>query len=94
MNTEDILVEVRNIVRRHLPDTKLVLFGSWAKGNALPESDLDIGILDTGKIPFPLYTQMRAEIDAIPTLRKIDLVDLNNVDENFRQSALKHSKAL
>lgn len=92
MNTEDILKEVRNIVRRHLPHVKLILFGSWAKGNALPESD--IGILHTEKIPFPLYTQMKAEIDAVPTLRKIDLVDLHNVDDNFRQSALKHSKTL
>jgi len=94
MDTQDVLKKVRNIVRQDLPDAKLILFGSWVKGNALPESDLDIGILDTKKIPFALYVQMKVKIDAIATLRKIDFVDLNNVDENFRQSALKHSKTL
>ncbi|QQR54316.1 hypothetical protein IPG41_03875 [Candidatus Peregrinibacteria bacterium] len=39
-------------------------------------------------------TRMLAQVEAIPTLRKIDLVDLNAVDERFKQSALKEAKTL
>ncbi|MBU0981816.1 nucleotidyltransferase domain-containing protein [Patescibacteria group bacterium] len=65
MDTEEIINEIRNIVRRHLPEAKLMLFGSWAKDNALPESDLDICILHAEKIPFSIYSQMKSEIDAV-----------------------------
>lgn len=94
MQIEAILKEVTSIVARHAPKAQVLLFGSWAKGQAEPTSDLDIGLLAKNPLPFETLTQIRGEISAIPTLRKIDLVDLNAVDKTFRTSALAHHKVL
>lgn len=95
MDIEAILEEVTQIIRRHVPaPTQILLFGSWAKGEASSNSDLDIGILAEKAVPFGVMTRIRNEIEAIPTLRKIDVVDLNAVDDSFRNSAMAHHRVL
>ncbi len=95
MNINDILREIQQIIERHVPPhTQIILFGSWAKGDAQPNSDLDIGILAKQPILFETLTRIRNEIEAIPTLRKIDVVDLNTVDPSFRKAALAHHRVL
>ena len=38
------------IIKSRLPaDYKVLLFGSWAKGTALPQSDIDIAVLGKEK---------------------------------------------
>ena len=95
MKIDDTLVEIQKVIERHVPPhTQIILFGSWAKGDALPNSDLDIGILSEKPLPFDVITRIRNEIEAIPTLRKIDVVDLNTVDASFREAALAHHRVL
>jgi hypothetical protein len=45
-------------------------------------------------IPWGTFVQIRQEIDAIPTLRKIDIVDLNRVEKKFKNEALKSGQKL
>ncbi len=50
MQKEEILKEIIAIIKKHLPvDYNILLYGSWAKGNALETSDIDIGILGREK---------------------------------------------
>jgi predicted nucleotidyltransferase len=95
MHVSDVINSSVRIIRKHIPKTaSVVLFGSWAKGNALPTSDVDLGILGDKKIPFEDMTNIKHEIGQISTLRGIDVVDLNNVDERFKMHALRHTKPL
>jgi predicted nucleotidyltransferase len=75
-------------------DYRILLFGSWAKGNALETSDIDIGIMGKEKVPRDIMVKILEKAEEIPTLRSIDIVDLNAVGENFRKSALRHAKVL
>ena len=78
-----------------LPNTyDVVLFGSWAKGNALPTSDFDIGIVGTHKVPHDVMVNIRSVVEEIPTLRSVDVVDLQTVDDHFKKRALAHAKPL
>ena len=87
--------EVVKIIRRYLSDDyKIYLFGSWAKGDAIDTSDLDIGISGKEKISLELMSRILNDMQGIPTLRKIDVVDFLTVGEEFRNNALKHAKIL
>lgn len=95
MEKEIIIKEIVNIINKRLAGNyKILLFGSWAKGDALETSDIDIGILGDKDAPQNLMAEIRQEIDNLPTLRKIDVVDLNLVEDNFKNSVLQYAKPL
>jgi predicted nucleotidyltransferase len=96
MESAEVIREASGIIRRHLPgaEFKLFLFGSWAKATAEPASDIDIAVLGPQALDDMLLLRLRKEIAAIPTLRRVDLVDLNRADERFRQEVLSYGKPL
>ena len=96
MEREEILREILKIISRYLPekDFKIFLFGSWAKESAEPTSDIDIGILGKEYVEGLVLIRIKGEIEAIPTLRKIDVVDLKAVDDKFREGVLSYAKQL
>ena len=49
--TDELLQElVRRILSVGVPE-KIVLFGSWTRGDARPDSDLDLLIIEQSKLP-------------------------------------------
>lgn len=96
MDREEILKQSLRIIRRHLPggDYRILLFGSWAKGSAQETSDIDIGILGAQPVDDLLLIRLRDEIRGIPTLRRIDVVDLSQTDDTFRKEVLSYARAL
>jgi uncharacterized protein len=73
---------------------KVFLFGSRAQGTARPNSDFDIAIL--GKEPLSLKSFYKLEdmMEELPTLYKIDLVDLNRTSTKFQKHALERVEIL
>lgn len=49
--TDQLLEEVVRRVRSVGSPHKIVLFGSWARGNARPDSDLDLLIIEDSALP-------------------------------------------
>jgi predicted nucleotidyltransferase len=83
MQIPEILEEIIRLCQQYEAHT-VVLFGSRAKGSASPRSDIDIavsGVKDTGLL--------REALDAIPTLYKIDLVDLDTCKNTFLLEDIK-----
>ncbi|MEK7062788.1 MAG: nucleotidyltransferase domain-containing protein [Patescibacteria group bacterium] len=95
MEKDEIIREIVGIIRHFLPkDYKIFLFGSWAKGTALETSDLDIAILGPKAVDQEIMIRIKSSVDGIPTLRSMDIVDLNLSGEEFKNRALKHSRVL
>jgi len=95
MKKETIIKQIKKTIRGKLPiNFKILLFGSWARGDALETSDLDIGILGKKKVPWPAMVKILEEVEKIPTLRKIDIVDLSAVEKRFKNNVLKHAKII
>lgn len=71
------------------------LFGSRAKGKASYNSDIDIGIIreDGGEVG-KLITLLKEKIENSNIPYKVDVVDLSQVPEEFREKALKEGKLL
>ncbi len=89
---EQVVKEMSRLVADgHL---RIYLFGSWAQGRALSVSDLDIA-LDIGMpISVSIMQDISDALEELPTLRKIDVVDLQAVDEEFRNRVLEHGQLI
>jgi type I restriction enzyme S subunit len=85
----EIYQEVVKIVAKYLPDARVYLFGSRAKGTAKPYSDFDIAIEWKEKIPLHTMAKIREELDKLPTLKSFDLIDLKRVSGDFIETVRK-----
>jgi predicted nucleotidyltransferase len=74
VNKDEIIKEAVEIIRRRLPGNEfgIVLFGSWARGDAQENSDIDIGLMGPEAVDDMLLLRIKEEIRSIPTLRRID----------------------
>ncbi|MDB5132420.1 MAG: polymerase beta domain protein region [Mucilaginibacter sp.] len=70
------------------------IFGSQANKLVLIRSDIDLGIMADDKITIQQLARIQADIEALPMLYKIDLVNFNEVDEQFKSVALKNVESL
>ncbi|MGB9521825.1 MAG: nucleotidyltransferase domain-containing protein, partial [Anaerolineales bacterium] len=68
---------------------KVFLFGSQAQKTAHLYSDIDIAILPLETLPPGIVAKIKDELEESTILRQVDIVDLRDTDETFRQMVLK-----
>lgn len=88
--------EILDIVGRHLDlsDYKVFFFGSRVEGKGDERSDVDIGIEGKKPVPAGALLDIQEEVENLPTLYKIEIVDFAKVDEKFKEVALQHKEPL
>ncbi len=72
---------------------KVFFFGSRVYENFDDRGDIDVGI-EGPEIPVEIKFKIEEELENLPTLYKIDFVDFNNVDEEFKRIAKKNVEYL
>jgi predicted nucleotidyltransferase len=95
MSREDGIVDwIRDGLRRfsgELSGCRVILFGSRAAGRARHLSDFDLGIVGEQPVPLSVFHRIGDFLDSLPTLYRIDWVDLNRSSASLRQNAMnKH----
>lgn len=89
LSYNEIIENIVNIIKKHLPDSRLILFGSRAKHTNRENSDYDIAVIWKEKIPAQIYFAIQEELDNLYTLKTIDLIDFYNLDEDFKEIVIK-----
>ena len=93
MDIKEILRQAALIISNELEGGyRLFLFGSRAKETGTDKSEIDIGILSNTPISGKQLLTIQEKLEKIPTLLKIDVVDFNAVDDEFKKIALKDAK--
>lgn len=94
LSEEKLKKLIEEVFARHLPNEeyRLFFFGSRVKGNNSPRSDIDLGFEGGQALPAGLKLDIEEELQNLPTLYKIDLVDFKTVSEDFKKSALRFSE--
>ncbi|GAB6909958.1 DNA polymerase beta domain protein region [Desulfosarcina cetonica] len=93
MDIQEILRQAALIISDELEGNyRLFLFGSRAKGTGSDKSDIDIGVISNTRITGRQLLKIQEKLEQIPTLLKIDIVDFNSVDDEFKKIALKYTK--
>ncbi|GIX42899.1 MAG: hypothetical protein KatS3mg129_2632 [Leptospiraceae bacterium] len=73
-------------IKQYQPE-KIILFGSRARGNNKPNSDIDIA-LDIN-LDFRKKRKLKERIDQISGLYSVDLIFLQDTTDNFKEKILK-----
>mgnify|MGYP001550779712 CR=1 FL=1 len=73
---------------------RVILFGSRARGNHQPRSDFDIGIIGDHPVPLKTFFKISDFLENLPTLYRIDWVDLNRAEAALRNQALSKAEVL
>lgn len=81
--------EVRQIFERHLDlsQYRVFFFGSRVTGDSFERSDIDIGVEGPLSVPVVKKFAIQDELERIPMLYKIDLVDFKSAGKNFVEVA-------
>lgn len=80
---------VANILRAHVPDREVLVFGSRAKGTEKPTSDLDICIMGDALLPPSVRIALIDAFDVAPLPFKVDVVEWFALERNF-QKIVRH----
>jgi predicted nucleotidyltransferase len=83
----ELIADVLSLYLEH--PFRLILFGSFARGDASPFSDLDLAVDAGSEIEGRLWSRILFEVEELPTLRKIDLVDLWKAPEALKKAIEK-----
>ncbi len=68
----------------------IIFFGSILTNKFNRTSDIDVGIYCGKKLTGRAYTRILEEIDKLPILREVDIVDIANIkDREFLKNVLK-----
>ena len=93
---EKLKKEILEIAGRHLDLAKyrVFFFGSRVSGTGTDRSDIDVGIEGPEPVPYDVWAKIQGEIEHIPTLYKVDVVDFRRVASKFRDVALQSIELL
>lgn len=88
------LIKLKELITNIFKDDKIriVLFGSRARRDNYPASDVDIGIISSEKIDEKKITILRELIDDLNIPYKIDIINLSEVSLDFKKEALKNAE--
>ena len=84
--------EILEIMKRNLDINKyqVFFFGSRVKGDNFERADIDLGILGDKAVPVTAKFKIQDELERLPILYKIDLVDFSKVSSEFKKQSLKN----
>lgn len=81
----DHWIIVRDILRKHVPQYVVWVFGSRARGTAKLFSDLDLAILTDQSLLLDVSAALAEDFSESDLPYKVDLVDWATTAESFRQ---------
>ncbi|NEW87965.1 nucleotidyltransferase domain-containing protein [Rhodopseudomonas sp. WA056] len=76
---------VHDILATQIPDRDVVVFGSRARGNAKPHSDLDLAVLGDDPLGLHKMAELKEAFEESDLPFKVDVVEWARTDARFRE---------
>ncbi len=93
INTSEMVKNLKEFLLKCDDVAFVFLFGSFARGNLTPYSDMDIAIFFSKKIDFFRSNDLREKLSAILNI-DVDIVVLNNASPIIKMQVLKKGALL
>jgi len=93
---ENLKKEIIKIIGKYLDlnSCRLFFFGSRVIGKGDDRSDIDIGIEGPKEIPYEKMASIKEEIENLPILYKIEIVDFKKTSDDFRKVAFQSIESI
>jgi len=93
---EKLKKEIRDIAGKYLNLGKyrVFFFGSRVTGKGNERSDIDIGIEGAEEVSWQAMSKIKEDVENLPTLYKIDIVDFKKVSSDFYNVAMRDIEPL
>lgn len=93
---EKLKKEILEIVgkRLDLKEYKVFFFGSRVTDGGTERSDIDVGIEGPKPIPLEALFDIKEDVENLPTLYKIEIVDFRKVPPEFYEVASRRVEAV
>ena len=91
-DSEKLKKELLDIASKHLDLSRYTIFffGSRVANKSDDRSDIDVGIQGAELVPTESLRKIKEDIEALPLLYKIDVVDFKHTSDSFREIAKQH----
>ena len=76
---------VKEILKRHVPNSEIRIFGSRYKNTNKEYSDIDIAIVGNKKITIEEYSKMKEEFEESNLKYRVDIIDWNAISDDFKK---------
>ena len=101
LDSETILDEMISRIREKMNPDRVILFGSRARGNARPDSDFDLLLIQDSNLPrhrrsapvYSLLADLPVEVEVMVYTPQ-EVREWSNVPEAFITTALREGKVL
>lgn len=79
------LERVKEIVFQFIPNDQahVYLYGSWARGEERPSSDIDVGIHPLQTLSPSLFSELSEALEESEVPYRVEVVNLNETSEEF-----------
>ena|SRR3990167_7300259 len=84
------LQQLKTILKKHVPNYPIWLFGSRATSHCKPHSDIDIAIISTTPIPDITLARLETELAESDLPYKVDIVDFAAATASFQAIIREH----
>jgi predicted nucleotidyltransferase len=88
------LTTVIAILKKHVPDRRVCVFGSRAQGTAKKFSDLDLAVMTDKPLTFSKLSALREDFAESKLPFRVDIVDWATTNEEFRQVIQKNCQEI
>ena len=92
LNQEILNKSLLNIFGKYLclEEYKIFYFGSRVNGKGSERSDIDIGLYGKNPIHSSIVSSIQEDIENLPILYTIEVIDFSTVSDEFRKLALQN----
>ncbi|MBD3232003.1 hypothetical protein GF322_05100 [Candidatus Dependentiae bacterium] len=85
----DIKDTLLKIIYKYLPNCRVYLFGSRAKGTNKQGADIDLALNSGHKIDWKILCDIKEEVENTTIPVFVDLIDVNSIDNEFLEQIQK-----
>lgn len=89
LDAEDLAL-ITSIIRHHMSNVKIWMFGSRIKGTATKNSDCDIALIADNKIPLEKMSLLKESFENSDLSMIIDIIDWNRISQTFQAHIKKN----
>lgn len=92
VSQKELRQQIKKIFEKYLSREhyRIFFFGSRVRGDNFSRSDIDLGVEGDVELPAETKLEIEEELQNLPILYKIDLVDFKTVSGDFKRTALKN----